>query len=122
MRSENAITKCDHKMRSQKAIAKTTTHKMYSKIFTKCIQKYSQKCIHCSKTVQKFSSSISSSASMCFHTKCDHKIVCYHSSTLRFCNSGRLSSRNKWRYSLGHILHSPGSSMPRPLTSCILMR
>ena len=29
---------------------------------------------------------------------------------------------SKCRYSLGHILHSPGSSMPKPLTSCILTR
>ena len=43
-------------------------------------------------------------------------------STLRFFNSSRLSSCSKWRYSLGHILHSPGSSRPRPLTSCILTR
>ena len=44
------------------------------------------------------------------------RTVRYHSSTLRFFNSGRLSSRNKWRYSLGH---SSGTSTVKQMFTTI---
>ena len=63
MRSENAIRKCDQKMRPQKCDQKMPQltkciHKIFTKciqnVFTKYIQKYSQKCIHCSKLFKSF--------------------------------------------------------------------